>query len=264
MADQGLTTLSDSDHSCSSHEHLNNSNTLTRPMELNNKAPTRLPGLLSLPDELFEPIFMHLDIPDLLALSRTTQRLRRLSLDSHIQKLRLKYFAGKLVSHLLARPTEKDLLARHILRSPLSLSHRFHAVATNLHMAFAQNSLQRKLSIRPQLNDLIQKGVYPATDARVSPVLAMRCKSLERNKLRDVLESQLRTRVWERIKKSGRSIEKGRQESVNVLVDRIQHRKDVTNISCRSMDTPPRAKVYRLRMYFERVIALNQTMSVVA
>ncbi|KAK9322420.1 hypothetical protein V1517DRAFT_260435 [Lipomyces orientalis] len=221
-----------------------------------------LQTLLSLPDELFIPILIHLDIPDLLAVSRTSRRLRRLALDTQLHHLRLYvYIPSRLVAYLSLRPTEQDLLSQHILKSPLRLAHRFHAAANGLRLAFARNSLRRKLELRPQLNDLIQRGVYPATDARVSPVLAMRCKALEREKIRNLLEQELKGRIWDRIRNAMGLREKDKQESVRVLVSRYsqrrredssagsafeKHRRDVR-------EAPTRAKVYRLRLFFERI-----------
>jgi hypothetical protein len=229
--------------------------------------------LLSLPDELFIPILIHLDIPDLLAVSRTNRRLRRLALDTQLHHLRLNvYIPLRLITYLSLRPTEHDLLTRHILRSPLRLAHRFHAAANGLRLAFAQNSLRRKLALRPQLNELIQRGVYPATDARVSPVLAMRCKALEREKVRNLLEQELKDRIWERIRGVMGRREKDMQESVRVLVRRYSQRRRDDNIGANIFDkhrrevreAPTRAKVYRLRLFFERISRSQQISVAVA
>ncbi|KAK9369714.1 hypothetical protein V1509DRAFT_618891 [Lipomyces kononenkoae] len=231
---------------------------------------TPIQTLLSLPDELFIPILIHLDIPDLLAVSRTNRRLRRLALDTQLHHFRINvYIPSMLITYLSLRPTEQDLLTRHILLSPLRLSHRFHAAANGAGLAFARNALRRKLARRPQLTELIQRGVYPATDARVSPVLAMRCKALEREKVRNLLEQELKDRIWERIRRVMMvRREKDKQESVRVLVTRYSRRRDETvggsmfeKHRREVREAPTRAKVHRLRSFFER-ISRNQRVSV--
>ncbi|KAK9240199.1 hypothetical protein V1525DRAFT_247963 [Lipomyces kononenkoae] len=230
---------------------------------------TPIQTLLSLPDELFIPILIHLDIPDLLAVSRTNRRLRRLALDTQLHHIRLNvYIPSMLITYLSLRPTEQELLTRHILWSPLRFSHRFHAAANGMRLAFARNSLRRKLALRPQLTELIQRGVYPATDARVSPVLALRCKALEKEKVRNLLEQELKGRIWERIRSVMVRRETDKQESVRVLVTRYSLRRD-DNVGGSMFekhrrevrDAPTRAKVHRLRCFFER-ISRNQMVSV--
>lgn len=121
--------------------------------------------------------------------------------------------------------------------------------------------------MRPNLDELIQRGVYPATDARVSPVLAQRCKNLEREKVKNMLEQQLKGRVWIRFRNillKTNLANKETQQSVRDLVARFTPRKrDADGLSSKlhsdptrkwnDVETPTRAKVYRLRMFFERL-----------
>ncbi|KAK7207359.1 hypothetical protein BZA70DRAFT_264738 [Myxozyma melibiosi] len=227
-------------------------------------------SLLGLPDELLTSILLLMDIPDLLALSRTCWRLRKAAQDAHLHHLRIWVCLPPLLRcHFIVRPTETDLLARHILLSPLRMAHRVHVAASSLRMSLARNSLRRKLELRPSLNELIRRGVYPATDARVSPVLAQRCKNLEREKIKNMLERELKGRVWTKITTALKSTMRkdDSQESVRVLVARYTKKKLEANVSARSLqsnrsgifrerreiDAPARAKVHRLRMYFERL-----------
>ncbi|KAK9469730.1 hypothetical protein V1512DRAFT_256900 [Lipomyces arxii] len=209
--------------------------------------------LSALPDEVILTILTHCDIPDLLALSRTCDALRRLALDSTFHRLRMfTQIPVQLSQYLLIRPSETELLARHILRSPSRLGARYHAIASTLRLAFARNSLGRKLACRPNVDELIARGIYPPTDARVSPVIAMRCKALERENVRNKLEMELKTRVWDRITATVKTACDDKQQSVRVLVARFTSLRDCGN-DCRIRDTPTRAKVYRMRMLFERM-----------
>ncbi|KAK9457367.1 hypothetical protein V1511DRAFT_493409 [Dipodascopsis uninucleata] len=269
---------------------------------------SRRSSLMSLPDELFSFIILNLDFPDILSVAQTTRRLRRLALDHYVRRsLFWVKFPSFLGSRIVNRPSEAELLSRSILRSPTRLSQRFHAAASNLRISFTKNALSRKLARRPELGDLIQRGVYPVIDARVNPAIAQRCKILEREKVRNSLERELSHGAWASMMHNLRARERhsDEQESVHVLIRRFTRKREsaeeinsncvccrnrslISNNSVRAGDAnqisrssscsissrsaserlqmlrfglkkkkqqedPTRAKVYRLRMFFERI-----------
>ncbi|KAK9446522.1 uncharacterized protein V1518DRAFT_423718 [Limtongia smithiae] len=212
-------------------------------------SPPFIPPLLALPNELLTAVLLHTDIPDLLALSRTCRRLRDVALDTHLHRVRLLIQTPpRLAVFVARRPAESDLRARHILPAMRGLSPRFHAAAATLRLALTKNALARKLAVRPRLDELIQRGVYPVTDARVSPVLALRCKELERAKVRNTLEREL-SMAWQRFR-VGLGSGGYQRCDVKTLVRRFTYRKH--EVARRDV-APTRAKVHRLRLFFERL-----------
>ncbi|KAK9459588.1 uncharacterized protein V1516DRAFT_628152 [Lipomyces oligophaga] len=207
--------------------------------------------LENLPNEVIQEMLLHLDIPDLLAVSRTCHRLRDLARDIDLHK-QLRARRPSILASLLSfpRPTEHDLLSRNILLFPIRLAHRFHRAAASLRLALVRSSLRRGLARRPELSELIKRGVYPATDARVSSVLAGRCHDLERASSKSSISSMFKRRC----RRATCSIAmQDSTPSVSTLVARFSNIQQHERPTRQARDAPSRAKVYRLRMFFERL-----------
>ncbi|KAH8587141.1 hypothetical protein B0O99DRAFT_642644 [Bisporella sp. PMI_857] len=121
---------------------------------------TSLPSsLTSLPDELLFHILSHLDIPDLLLLSRTSHRFRTLCQDPTLHTLRLRRTSALLNRYIQGgiggRPELKQLLDRRIYVTRTTL------VARALSRQMVRIMLGRKLDPgrRVRREELVGRGV---------------------------------------------------------------------------------------------------------
>ncbi|KAI9712734.1 MAG: hypothetical protein M1820_001356 [Bogoriella megaspora] len=108
-------------------------------------------------DELILYIFKYLDVPDLLAASRTSHRLRSLSTDPILHNHRRRTASLLLSAHLPFRPPLSALLPP---TSTIYLT-TTHVAARTLSRALVAIKLNRCLSRRPSAASLIDKGVLP-------------------------------------------------------------------------------------------------------
>lgn len=72
------------------------------------------PPILALPPELHALILSHLDIPDLLSLSRTCHTLRHHALDPHLHAARLARTPGVIQHKMERRPELREVMGRRI------------------------------------------------------------------------------------------------------------------------------------------------------
>ncbi|KAL2351297.1 hypothetical protein BJ546DRAFT_1067069 [Cryomyces antarcticus] len=119
-------------------------------------------SLSSLPDELILHILHHLDIPELLAASRTSHRLRALTTDPLLHAHRRRRAANTLSILLAHRPPLRTL------RPPASSIYLSgtHVAARSLFRNLVASRLNRQLARRPSRAELVTRNVLPAECAR--------------------------------------------------------------------------------------------------
>ncbi|OQO11196.1 hypothetical protein B0A48_05452 [Cryoendolithus antarcticus] len=214
-------------------------------------------SLGNLPDELTLQILCFLDIPELLALSRTSRSLRLLSLDPHLHALRLKYSLSSL-AHLL--PLRPPLQTLQPPTSNIYLS-RTHLAARRLHWSLVCIRLSRSLQRRPKLSSLVAANILPKECCRVDRRsgdfvwggggLVERKRQLERERLKEGL------RVWlERKAREIRARRKDGSAGVGVLVWKFSKKMKVSGGSERREIAewerrPKREKVGGLKRFWE-------------
>ncbi|KAI9666145.1 MAG: hypothetical protein M1821_004080 [Bathelium mastoideum] len=108
-------------------------------------------------DELLLDIFHYLDVPDLLATSRTSHRLRTLSTDPILHAHRIRLASHRLARRLPRRPPLQALLP------PVSAIYltTTHVAARTLSRALVAIRLNHCLRRRPSAAALVDKGVLP-------------------------------------------------------------------------------------------------------
>ncbi|EGP91327.1 uncharacterized protein MYCGRDRAFT_89490 [Zymoseptoria tritici IPO323] len=119
--------------------------------------------LKNLPEELVLRILTFLDIPDLLATSRTSHQLRTLSLDSVLHTHRLRH-SHALVSTLY--PLRPHLSTLQPPTSTIYLT-AVHNRARILHWSLVRARLNRSLIRRPALSDLVSANILPPECCRL-------------------------------------------------------------------------------------------------
>ncbi|KAF2153083.1 hypothetical protein K461DRAFT_320797 [Myriangium duriaei CBS 260.36] len=191
------------------------------------------PHLQELPDELLHHVLWHLDVPDLLEVSRTSHRLRVLALDPHLHSRRLHYSSRSLTRLLPHRP---PLSAIQPPQSAIYLS-RTHVAARRLHWSLVSIRLNRSLSRRPAVTSLVSANILPRECCRRDRVsgdyvlsvagergglVTERKRKVEREKVKEGL------RVW--LERKAREIKKRRKDGgVAVLVWRFSRRLKVAD-----------------------------------
>ncbi|EMC99450.1 hypothetical protein BAUCODRAFT_50733, partial [Baudoinia panamericana UAMH 10762] len=211
-----------------------------------------------LPDELLLRLLYFFDIPDLLVTSRTSRRLRWLSFDPLLHRIRLRYSQARVNYLLVRRPP------LHSLQPPNSTIYlnRTHVAARRLHWSLVCIRLSRSLARRPKLSTLISANILPKEcckyDRRSGEViwgqgvaggLVERRRRVEREHLREGL------RVWlERKAQEIRARQKDAVGGVGVLIWRFS-RKMKLGESRRGCETclegPKKDKVSGLKRFFE-------------
>ncbi|KAL2264547.1 hypothetical protein VTJ83DRAFT_7057 [Remersonia thermophila] len=193
------------------------------------------PGFLDLPNEVLFQILSHLEVCDLLAISRTSRRLRALSLTPYLHRTRLRR-TRRLLQPMLAspaRPTIADLIRRSILLTNTEFKSR------RLAHSLASIRLSRRLAARPTPEALVERCVLPAEclpwcqgkkggAGSVAPSLVARKRAIERERIKDGLSRWLGS-VW-------KSEVVRREENVRIGLERAGV-----------------GRVWRLRRYWERV-----------
>jgi hypothetical protein len=219
----------------------------------NNPAPPLL--LTHLPDELLLTILSHLDIPDLLSSSRTSHRLRTLSLDPLLHVSRLHRASTTLSHSLPLRPSLAELMAHRIYITRTTLA------ARNLGRNLIKIKLNRQLLKRPSKEQLVEMGVLPRECVALAPGLVEVKRRVERERVKDVLRGwveEWRRRGWESRK------EEEERPDVGRLVRRFAASKEGregrytrwgrgVEGKGKGREEPTRAKVLGLRRFWEKV-----------
>ncbi|TKA79034.1 hypothetical protein B0A55_03157 [Friedmanniomyces simplex] len=185
-------------------------------------------SLLELPDELLLRALYFLDIQELFLTSRSSHRLRILSFDPLLHRLRLRYSQARVNYLLRRRPP------LYSLQPPVSTIYltRTHVAARRLHWSLVCIRLNRSLSRRPKLSTLVSANILPKECCRydrrsgeiiwgqgVAGALVERKRRVEREHLRDGL------RVWlERKAAKIRARQKDAAGGVGVLVWRFSRK----------------------------------------
>ncbi|KAK5688770.1 hypothetical protein LTS10_000748 [Elasticomyces elasticus] len=187
-----------------------------------------MPCLLELPDELLLRVLYYLELNELFSTSRTSHRLRILSFDPLLHRVRLRYSQSRVNYLLRRRPP------LYSLQPPVSTIYltRTHVAARRLHWSLVCIRLNRSLSRRPKLSTLVSANILPKEcckyDRRsgeiiwgqgVAGALVERKRRVEREHLRDGL------RVWlERKAAKIRARQKDAAGGVGVLVWRLSRK----------------------------------------
>jgi hypothetical protein len=114
-------------------------------------------NLPSLPHELLLQILQYLDLPDLVAISRTCRALRPLPLDPLLHRRRLHVSSAVLEHFLPLRPSLSSLRppSREIYLTPTLFTRK--KILRNL----IGIKLARRLRQRPSVRELVGRGVLP-------------------------------------------------------------------------------------------------------
>lgn len=144
--------------------------------------PPPPPSLSTIPSEILLTILQNLDIPDLHALTRTSQRLRATATDPLLHRQRRQAARAALSQLLPARPSAPP--------QPPFLTPQ-QATQRALSKSLTKISLKRKLSARPSLPALIERGVIPRGVFSVAPALVGRAQELEKERVKDRLRRGL-------------------------------------------------------------------------
>jgi hypothetical protein len=222
-------------------------------------------SLSSLPDELILQILIHLDIPDLLPLTRTSHHLRSLSLDPLLHSYRLHRASLTLNHYIPCRPSLTSLMHQHIYITRTTLA------ARNLGRNLIKIKLNRKLLGRPSAETLVEKGVLPSEcyikgkGGYLAPSLVETKRRVEKERVKDVLRhwvEEWRRKGWESMEEmSGeqkpdvRLIARrfARSGSANGGPDKERESRWGRFAGENRREMPTRAKVLGLRRFWEKV-----------
>ncbi|KAI5852879.1 hypothetical protein DFP73DRAFT_589937 [Morchella snyderi] len=237
-------------------------------------SPSAQVGLVTFPDELILYILKFLDVPELYVLARTSRHLRALSTDPLLHLTRLKTAKQTLNISLSHRPSLDD-----VQRSGRIYLTRRQVAQRSLARSLTLIRLKRKLSNRPSIPSLIERGVLPAPyyhkspgdtaiwqPVRISPVLLGTAKELEKQRVKDML------RGWVGNKRPSLADAErvGWVEKAYLEEERPKVREMATRFAKRYIggsqrqnsrwgkgrvprNDPPRAHVLGLRTYYERL-----------
>ncbi|KAH0614912.1 uncharacterized protein H6S33_000548 [Morchella sextelata] len=221
-------------------------------------SPSAQVGLATFPDELILYILKFLDVPELYVLARTSRHLRALSTDPLLHLTRLKTAKQTLNISLSHRPSLDD-----VQRSGRIYLTCRQVAQRSLARSLTLIRLKRKLSNRPSIPSLIERGVLPAP---ISPVLLGTVKELEKERVKDML------RGWVGNKRPSLADAErvGWIEKAYLEHERPKVREMATRFTKRCIggsqrqnsrwgkggvprNNPPRAHVLGLRTYYERL-----------
>ncbi|KAG0651792.1 hypothetical protein D0Z07_1962 [Hyphodiscus hymeniophilus] len=218
------------------------------------------PTLSSLPNEIIIQILKHLDIADLLPLTRTSHHLRSLSLDPLLHSYRLHRASLALNHYMPMRPSLTSLMHQRIYITRTTLA------ARHLGRNLIKIKLNRKLLGRPSAETLVEKGVLPSEcyakgkGGYLAPSLVETKRKVEKERVKDVLRhwvEEWRTKGWEsreeagwekpnvrriarRFARSGTNVERERQKWGRAASEDLR-------------EMPTRAKVLGLRRFWEKI-----------
>ncbi|KAK3940454.1 hypothetical protein QBC46DRAFT_364106 [Diplogelasinospora grovesii] len=189
--------------------------------------------LAGLPNEVLLQILGYLDVCDLLATSRTSQHLRRLSLAPILHLLRLRRTRAILPPMLNSpqRPSLADLVRRSIFLT------RTTVAARKLGRNLVSIRLSRRLAARPSAEALVNRAVLPPEcvpgkgidgSGMVAPALVAKKRAVERERVKDGLRRWVGS-VW--------------RGEVLTREERVRRLEESRGIG----------RVWRLRRFWERV-----------
>ncbi|KAJ9152216.1 hypothetical protein NKR19_g4575, partial [Coniochaeta hoffmannii] len=150
-------------------------------------------GLCDLPNEVLLQILRYLDVCDLLCTSRTSHRLRSLSLAPILHAHRLRRARALLPPLLWSpfRPSLADLARRRIFQT------RTTVVSRQLARSLVSIRLSRRLAARPPIESLVERAVLPPEclppstttrrKASLAPALVAKKRAVERERVKDGL-----------------------------------------------------------------------------
>lgn len=155
-----------------------------RPRFVNSNAIVRLSDL---PNEVLLHILGFLDVPDLLATSRTSHQFRSLAVAPILHRLRLRH-VRTMLPPLLTSPSRPSLL--DLIHRSIFLTHTT-VVSRQLARSLTAIRLSRRLAARPPPEALVQRSVLPPEcvpgNERVAPSLVAKKRAVEREQVRDGL-----------------------------------------------------------------------------
>lgn len=146
--------------------------------------------LHALPDELLLLVLSHLSVLDLLQMTRTSHRLRKVALDPQLHQQRRQLAVKCLESSLLHRPARAALAPPH---AQIWLN-KTHVLSRSISRSLVKIRLGHSLEIRPTIQALKDKAILPAYITVLSPVLAQCQRSVYHNRLKDGLCRKLTRR----------------------------------------------------------------------
>ncbi|KAE8445063.1 hypothetical protein EG329_013777 [Mollisiaceae sp. DMI_Dod_QoI] len=217
-------------------------------------------SLSNLPFELLLHILTYLDIPDLLALSRTSHLFRHLSLDPLLHSLRLHRASFTIERSLPLRPPLAELMAHRIYITRTTLA------ARNLGRNLIKIKLNRQLLKRPSAEELVELGVLPAECFRhgiggggLAPGLVETKRKIEKERVKDLLRGwveEWRRRGSENLKERGEEQKPDVRRMARRFAREGSGSLREVPIWGRRVDVkeaPTRAKVLGLRRFWEKV-----------
>ncbi|KAI9727073.1 MAG: hypothetical protein M1834_008541 [Cirrosporium novae-zelandiae] len=235
--------------------------------------PIELPNLLVLCDELLLQVFDLLDLPDLLACSRTCHRLRALACDPILHAHRLQFASLRLSHSLTQRPPLSSLRPP---RGTIYISPT-HAVARKISRSLVSIKLSRSLSHRPSASSLVNSNILPEECFKrdlssgqviwggvISPSIISVKRQVEKEKLKDGLRAWLvgKAELVEKKAAAQNEIVEEEKPSVRMLVRRFGRRAVGSDnketrwgraAKDRKAGAPTRAHVLGLRRFWEAV-----------
>lgn len=214
--------------------------------------------LSSLPDELLLQILTHLDIPDLLPLTRTSHHLRTLSLDPLLHAYRLHRASLTLNNYMPLRPSLTTLMHQHIYITRTTLA------ARNLGRNLIKITLNRKLLGRPSVETLVEKGVLPGEcyvkgGGCLAPSLVDTKRRVEKERVKDVLRhwvAEWRRKGWESREGNGEQTPDVRRIARRFVRGGNMGERESRWGRCADenrREMPTRAKVLGLRRFWEKI-----------
>jgi len=214
-----------------------------------------------LPDELLLHILSFLDIPDLLAFSRTSHHMRHLSIDPLLHLHRLHRASITLERYIPVRPSLAELMAHRIYITRTTLAAR--SLGRNL----IKIKLNRQLLKRPSAEELVELGVLPkecygrgrGEAGWLAPSLVETKRRVERERVKDVLRGwveEWRRKGSESLSLRGVEGEEDQKPDVRRMARRFAGKEREPQRWGRRVDVkeaPTRAKVLGLRRFWEKV-----------
>jgi len=180
-------------------------------------------SLLHFCDELLLHVLAYLEIPELLACSRTCHHLRSLAADPILHRNRLLDASYRLSLSLSHRPTLS------FLRPPTSAIYLTPTLvaARKISRSLISIRLSRSLSKRPSVSRLVESNILPeecwgpSGPRCISPGLVGVKRGLERERVKDGLRGWLKGRKREEMERRMREGELGEVKSVKGMARRF-------------------------------------------
>ncbi|KAH6685083.1 hypothetical protein F5X68DRAFT_21922 [Plectosphaerella plurivora] len=173
--------------------------------------------LQTMPSEVLFAILSYLDVNDLISASRTSHRLRHLSLDPILHIYRLRHIRAVLPPLLQSRSSMDELVARSIFITHTTV------VSRRLGRSLVSIRLARRLAARPSPQELVNRAVLlpecipGKAKFHVAPALVAKRRAVEKEQVKDglrhwidgvwkgkVMQREQGVRQWEQSRGVGR------------------------------------------------------------